>query len=351
MVSTRCNRAALSLCFGALAACSDHAPGERQTQAPPPSLITEQIPAGFPSGSITQHAPHDNALTDHKARLGRRLFYDTRLSRTFDVACSSCHEQAHAFAEPDVVSTGVEGRTGSRNASALINLAWSESFFWDGRAPTLEEQAGKPIENPDEMDLPIADAVARVAEDPSYVAAFLEAYAEPPNEVSLRKALASFVRTLVSANSPYDRHLRGDDTNFDDAAKRGETIFLGERGGCFHCHPAGMLTNEGLFNNGTYTGGTDTGRKLVTGRSGDTGKFKVPGLRNVELTAPYMHDGSLPTLEAVIDHYDRGGGGHPTTDPQIIQLALTSEEKADLLAFLRSLTDPDFVTDPRFQPE
>jgi cytochrome c peroxidase len=239
---------------------------------------------------------------------------------------------------------------GTRNAPPLMNLAWSESFFWDGRTPTLEEQAGKPIENPDEMDLPLADAVARVADDPSYVSAFLDAYDEPPSEASLRKALASFVRTLVSANSAYDRHLRGDDTNFDEAAKRGEEVFLSDRGGCFHCHPAGMLTNEGLFHNGTYAGGDDTGRELVTGRSGDIGKFKVPGLRNIELTAPYMHDGSLATLEEVIDQYDRGGIGDPTTDPQIVTLSLSSEEKADLLAFLRALTDPDFVTDARFRP-
>lgn len=338
------------LCCGALGACSSEKPPGDEAGTPLPSLITERIPAGFPAGTITERAPNDNALTESRARLGKRLFYDTGLSRTFDVACSTCHRQARAFAELGVVSTGVDGRTGTRNAPALINLAWSESFFWDGRTPTLEEQAGKPIEHPDEMDLPIAEAVARVAEDASYVAAFVDAYEAPPTEASLRKAIASFVRTLVSADSAYDRHLRGDDASFDESAKRGEDIFLGERGGCFHCHPAGMLTNEGLFNNGAYAGGTDTGRQLVTGRSGDTGKFKVPGLRNVELTAPYMHDGSLPTLEAVIDHYDRGGLGDPTTDPQILPLSLTLEEKADLLAFLLSLTDRDFVTDPRFRP-
>jgi cytochrome c peroxidase len=346
----RFGMADVALVLGALGGCSDEGAVERGAETPPPSLITHEIPAGFPAGSITERAPSDNALTDDRAELGKRLFHDTRLSRTAEVACATCHVQQHAFAEPEAVSTGVEGRTGNRNAPALVNLAWSESFFWDGRTPTLEEQSGKPIENPDEMDLPLAHAVARVAEDPSYVAAFRAAYAEPPSEASLRKALASFVRTLVSASSAYDRHWRGDDTGWDEAAQRGEEIFLSERGGCFHCHPAGMLTNEGLFNNGAYAGGTDTGRELVTGRSGDIGKFKVPGLRNIELTAPYMHDGSIATLEEVIDHYDRGGRGDPTTDPQIGPLSLSSEEKADLLAFLRSLTDPDFVADPRFRP-
>jgi cytochrome c peroxidase len=344
----RFGRAALAFSLGTLGGCSDEPSPTKAT--PPPSLLTEQIPAGFPAGSIVDRSPSDNTLTEERAALGKRLFYDTRLSRTSDVACATCHEQEHAFAEPDIVSSGVEGRTGNRNAPALMNLAWNESFFWDGRTSTLEEQAGKPIENPDEMDLPIDDAVARVAEDRSYVAAFTAAYGEPPTEASLRKALASFVRTLVSANSAYDRHLRGDDSSFDDAAVRGEFVFLSDRGGCFHCHPAGMLTNEGLFHNGTYAGGEDTGRELVTGRSGDMGKFKVPGLRNIELTAPYMHDGSVPTLEAVIDQYDRGGNGDPTTDPQIEALSLTAEEKAELLAFLRSLTDLDFSTDPRFRP-
>jgi cytochrome c peroxidase len=230
----------------------------------------------------------------------------------------------------------------------LLNLAWGESFFWDGRASSLEEQAGKPIENPLEMDLSLTEAVARVATDASYVKAFADAYSGPPSEESLRRALASFVRTVVSNDSPYDRHLRGDDGAFGAAEQRGETLFLSERAGCFHCHPAGMLTNEGFFHNGTYDGGEDTGRQLLTGRSGDIGKFKVPGLRNVENTAPYMHDGSLPTLEAVIEQYDRGGRGDPNTDPQVVPLSLSAEEKDDLLAFLRSLTDPALLVDPRY---
>jgi cytochrome c peroxidase len=350
MLASRLEAIILTLLLGVLGACSgDGQPSEPGAQTPAPALITDQIPVGFP-GSITERAPNDNQLTEARAQLGKRLFYDTRLSRTSDVACATCHEQALAFAAPGVTSMGVEGRTGNRNAPALVNLAWGERFFWDGSTPTLEQQAGKPIENPNEMDLPITEAVARVAQDPSYVALFLAAYEAPPSELTLRNALASFVRALVSADSAYDRHLRGDDTAFDEAARRGEQVFLGERGGCFHCHPVGTLTNEGLFNNGTYAGGADTGRQLITGRSGDIGKFKVPGLRNVEVTAPYMHNGSVATLEAVIDQYDRGGNGDPTTDPQIMPLSLTAGEKADLLAFLRSLTDPNFLVDPRFRP-
>src|SRR5688500_3262246 len=164
MTGSRLGGAALALLLAALGACSDGQPAEPGAQAPVPVLITEQRPAGFP-GSITERAPDDNQLTEARAQLGKRLFYETKLSRTSDVACATCHEQELAFAEPDAVSTGVEGRTGNRNAPSLVNLAWNQSLFWDGRTPTLEEQAGKPIENPDEMDLPIADAVARVAED------------------------------------------------------------------------------------------------------------------------------------------------------------------------------------------
>lgn len=331
-----------------LSACGSDAPS--QPSAPSLSLIDSPSPAGFPLGTIVERSPSQNLLTEPRAQLGKRLFFDPRLSRTGDVACSNCHEQAFAFAEPDRVSTGVDSLSGTRNAPALLNLAWSEKFFWDGRALSLEDQAGKPIENPIEMDLPLSEAVTRVAADPSYVDAFERAYASPPNEESLRFALASFVRTLVSTASPYDRHLRGDDGAFGEAEQRGEALFLSEQAGCFHCHPAGMLTNDGFFHNGTYDGGEDTGRERLTGRPGDIGKFKVPGLRNVENTAPYMHDGSLQTLEDVIEQYDRGGRGDPNTDPQIVPLSLSAEQKADLLAFLRALTDPTLLVDRRYAP-
>lgn len=340
------------LSLAALAACAGHEDSEPTTRPEPPSapLIDSASPAGFPLGTIVERAPADNPLTEPRAQLGKRLFFDPRLSRSGEVACSSCHEQGFAFAQAERVSTGVDQLQGTRNASALLNLAWGESFFWDGRARSLEEQAGQPIENPIEMDLPLSEAVARVAAEPSYVQAFEDAYSSAPSEESLRRALASFVRTLVSSDSPYDRHLRGDDAAFSAAAGRGEQLFLGEKAGCFHCHPAGMLTNEGFFHNGTYDGGDDTGRELLTGRSGDIGKFKVPGLRNIENTAPYMHDGSLSTLEEVIDQYDRGGRGDPNTDPQIMPLALSPDEKEDLLAFLRSLSDPAVLADRRYQP-
>jgi len=251
---------------------------------------------------VTATAPADNALTEARAQLGRRLFYDTRLSRTAEIACANCHRQAHGFADDAAVSPGVEGRRGTRNAPALVNVAWQGSYFWDGRARTLEEQAAMPIENPLEMDLSLDQAVARLAADPTVTAAFVDAYGGPPDRQTLPRALASFVRTLVSAASPYDRHLRGDDGGFGVAERRGEALFFSERAACFHCHPPGALTNDGFFNNGTFVAGGDAGRQMVTGHTGDVGKFKVPGLRNVAASAPYMHDGSVPTL---------GGGDRP----------------------------------------
>jgi cytochrome c peroxidase len=323
-----------------------------EVSAPSPRaepLVTGEAPAGFPPGPLATTGPADNVLTEERAQLGKRLFFERRLSRTGDIACASCHRQEHGFADPRPVSIGVDGRAGTRNAPALSNLAWGVSFLWDGRAESLERQAGMPLENERELDLPLATAVERLKEDAGYIAAFRDAYDSEPSEETLRKALASFLRTLVSGNSPYDRFFGGDPAALERAALRGEALFFGAAG-CFHCHPPGALTNESFFNNGTFVEGGDVGRQALTGRTGDLGKFKVPGLRNVEFSAPYMHDGSLATLQDVVDHYDRGGLGHASTDPEIEPLGLSREDKQDLVAFLEALSDPAFLNDPRFRP-
>jgi cytochrome c peroxidase len=340
--------AGLLLSLAGLAGCSSDSDATAPDEST--SLIVSTSPAGFPKGTSSERAPKDNALTLDRALLGKRLFYDPQLSRTNDVSCATCHQQQFAFADPNALSIGVEGRTGTRNAPSIVNAAWGKTFFWDGRAGNLEEQAGQPIENPLEMDLALSDAVAKVAADASYVESFQRAYDEAPSAASLQKALASFVRSVVSGNSPYDRHLRGDDSDFGPQRKRGEELFLSEKAECFHCHPSGSLSNEGFFNNGSYLAGGDTGREQITGRVGDIGKFKVPGLRNIAVTAPYMHDGSVGTLEDVIEHYAAGGRGDPSTDPLIKPLTLSSEEKADLLEFLHSLTDSALLEDARFAP-
>jgi cytochrome c peroxidase len=301
------------------------------------------IPSDFPA----RPEPDDNAVTLERVQLGRRLFYDTRLSRTGQISCASCHVQANAFSDPNRTSLGVDGLTGTRNAVALVNEAWNTSFFWDGGVPSLELQAVGPIKNPLEMDMTLAEVNDLLAADAEISARFQAAYAEGPSERTLPRALASFVRVLVSGDSAYDRFRRGDTAALSDAASRGRAIFEGERGQCTHCHVGFNFTNNGFRNNGTRPDDPDPGRQRLTLKDADFGKFRVPSLRNVALSAPYMHDGSLATLEAVVDHYNQGGNGSPNTDPTLHPLGLSQQEKADLIAFLESLTDEAFLADGR----
>jgi cytochrome c peroxidase len=324
-----------------LAACgSENAPGER----PPAARSWLEVPADFPP----LPAPADNQLSEERALLGKRLFFDTRLSRTEDVACATCHLQSAAFADPNRYSSGVYGRSGTRNAPALVNAAWATSFFWDGGAPSLELQAIGPIQNELEMDMTLEAVAERLAADAELVTSFEAAYAEGPSEFTITRAIASFVRTLVSGNSAYDRYRRGDESAMDSSAQNGLEIFSGERGECFHCHAGFNFAIDEFRNNGAARDDPDPGRAAVTHRAIDTGKFKVPTLRNVAVSAPYMHDGALATLAEVIDHYAAGGRGHLNTDPLVKPLHLSAEEKLDLVHFLESLTDDEFLADPRF---
>ena len=301
-------------------------------------------PAGFPELKL----PDDNVPTAERIALGRGLFYDRRLSDTGEISCGSCHLQASAFADTHATSRGVHGRRGTRNAQTLFNLAWGKAFFWDGSAPTLEQQATKPIENPLEMGSKLAEVVERLRVDLPLSQRFARAYGSGPSEENLARALASFVRSLISSDCRYDAFKRGDASALSDAEQRGATIFNGERGECFHCHVGYNLTSQGYRNNGAAADDPDVGRAGVTGKAVDVGKFKTPSLRNVALTAPYMHDGSLATLEDVLEQYNAGGRGHANTDPLIQPLGLSVDETADLLAFLGSLTDEAFLTNPDF---
>ena len=305
------------------------------------------VPAGFPDLPI----PAGNGLTEARVNLGKRLFYDKQLSRTQEIACGSCHLADNAFSDPRQFSVGVEGRIGGRNAPSIVNLAWNTSFFWDGGAPSLEQQVIGPIINPLEMDMKMGDVTDRLAQDPTYVAAFQDAYGTEPIPGSLTKAVASFMRTIVSGDSRYDRYQNGDRAALSESEKRGMAIFSGERGECFHCHVGFNFTNNGFRNDNLYAVYEDIGRAKITELEGDVGKFKVPTLRNVALTAPYMHDGSLATLEDVVEHYSTGGVLNANSDPTIQPLDLTGEEKADLIAFLRSLTDETLIADPRFRAD
>jgi len=309
-----------------------------------PAADVVAIPAGFPPLPV----PADNQLTVERVALGKRLFFDKHLSRTGEVSCGSCHLQQNSFADPRRYSIGVEGKVGNRNAPALVNMAWNSSFFWDGGVPTLEQQAIAPIINPVEMDMTLDGVVTRLMSDPSYMDMFRRAYGSDPKPEWVTKAIASFVRTMISGGSRYDRFRAGDSLALSSSERRGHDIFFGERAECFHCHVGFNLTNNSFQNNGLYSQYADSGRARITERPSDLARFKVPTLRNIAVSAPYMHDGSLATLEEVVAHYSRGGSGHPNQDPTVRPLNLTPEEQEDLVAFLHSLTDDTFLTNPSF---
>jgi len=260
-------------------------------------------------------APETNPLTAEKIEQGRRLFFDRRLSRDNSTSCSSCHDPERAFSDGRAVAVGVFGRAGRRNSPALINRGYGRLFFWDGRVATLEEQVLKPIEDPNEMDLPLAEAAARVG--------------LAPGEIS--RALASFVRSILSGGSPFDRYINGDRTALTAEQQAGLQVFRG-KGNCTACHVGPNFTDEGLHN----TGVAWRDGKLADDGAGQ-GRFKTPTLREVARTAPYMHDGSLATLEEVIEYYDRGGNQNPGLDPELRPLRLTTAEKQSLAVFLRGL--------------
>lgn len=267
--------------------------------------------------------PEENPITEEKIALGRRLFVDRRLSRDGSVSCSSCHDPHRAFSDSRPVSIGVFGRVGRRNAAALINRGYGRSFFWDGRASTLEEQVLQPIQDPKEMDMALFEVSARVG--------------LPPDAIS--RGLASYVRSILSGNSRFDRFVNGDRQALSSDQWAGLQVFRG-KGNCTACHIGPNFTDERFHNTGVaWRDGRlhDEGRSGVTGRAEDRGAFKTPTLREIARTAPYMHDGSLVTLDEVIDYYNRGGNRGPGLDPELRPLRLTREERQALATFLRSL--------------
>ena len=284
--------------------------------------------------------PDENPLTAEKVALGRRLFSDPILSADRSVSCATCHDPERAFTDDRPKAVGVYGRTGPRRVPKLVNRGYGRSFFWDGRIPTLEEQVLQPVVNSLEMDLPIAEAVDRLKADGKYREFFVAAFGQPPDKDALANALASYVRTILSGGSRYDRYVAGESEALNERERLGLEIFR-TKGNCVTCHLGPNLTDERFHNTGIgYVDGrfVDDGRFTVTGDPRDHGAFKTPTLRDVALTAPYMHDGSLSTIERVIEDYDRGGTPNPQLDPEIRKLNLAEPEKEALAAFLRTLT-------------
>jgi cytochrome c peroxidase len=336
---------------------------------------------GLPIAATRAAIPADNAETPAKIALGQKLFFDGQLSADGTVACSTCHDPAHAFTDGRPVSIGIKGRAGQRNAPTILNALYNKTQFWDGRATTLEQQAALPIVNPVEMGQPSLDsAAARIASIPEYDRRFRSVFGRPPNGPDLTRAIASYERTLVSFDSPFDHFIAGDKSAIGESAKRGWELF-NTRARCNKCHALSEQTRDPTFfidqdfhNIGVgiirhnvvalavkaeplvdsksakaiddaaiQTEMSVLGRYLVTKKIPDIASFKTPTLRNVLVTAPYFHDGSQATLWDVVDHYNKGDGIHnPFLDQDIQPLALSERDIDDLIAFMASLTSAEY---------
>lgn len=323
-----------------------------------------ELPAHFKSPEVRRldNTPASNRVTDAGAALGRVLFYDTRLSANGTTACASCHHQKHAFSDPNRFSKGHEGKTTDRNAMPLVDVRFYPRgrFFWDERAPTLEDQVLMPIQNKVEMGQNLDGLLKVLTDSPEYAPLYVKAFGDSKiDKDRTAKALAQFVRSLVSYQSKYDEgvaQVRSNDEpfpNFTREENRGKDLFLRR---CANCHMAGgqqaiFATNRPL-NNGLDTDSkvADLGVADVTFNRFEAGQFKSPSLRNVEYTGPYMHDGRLKTLEDVVEHYSTGVKNHPTRDGRTPAggFRFSTGEKAALVAFLKTLSDSKFIGDPKF---
>ncbi len=296
--------------------------------------------------------PPDNPQTDAKIRLGQQLYFDPRLSADNTISCATCHDPATGWANHHKTDTGIRGQVGNRNSGTILDSAYMRFQFWDGRAASLEEQALGPIHNPIEMGETLEHVVVKLEAIPGYAAQFREVFGTPVNTDGIAKAIASFERTVISGPSPYDRYLQGDRNALSRAAERGMHLFSG-KAHCTPCHSGPMFSDQSFHNLGVGTDKPepDVGRFAVTKDPADWAAFKTPSLRNVALTFPYLHDGSEATLLDVINFYDRGGVPNRNLDPLMVPLQLTDREKADLVAFLESLTGTmPAITPPALPP-
>lgn len=356
------NALAIVMVVAALGACDDGG-----------ASYEWHLPAHFPQPPI----PKDNPLTAAKVALGRALFYDTRLSVNGLTSCGSCHRPELAFTDGRAVAVGTTGERHSRSAMSLVNVGYNARLTWSNPlVDSLEHQAMLPMfgEQPVEMGLSghEQETLAKIAADPKSKAMFAAAFPNQRDPVTIEnitKAIASFERTIVSTDAPFDRYMRGDQSALSPAAQRGMELFYSERLECFHCHggfnfsdstrhgeydPTALpYHNTGLYDldgRGSYPKG-NAGAYDISGDPRDMGRFRAPTLRNIAVTAPYMHDGGIATLEGVLDHYAAGGRARSRLTSEFVPgFILSPMEKADVIAFLESLTDQSVLTDPRFGP-
>lgn len=317
--------------------------------------------------AFQDHTPDDNPITDQGATLGRVLFYDKNLSANNTISCASCHDQAHSFTDPERFSTGFEGEQTGRNSMSLFFARFypNKAFFWDERAQTLEDQVLMPIQDHIEMGMELDTLIEKLNQVPYYPALFERAFGDPTiTKDRVAKSLSQFVRSMATTNSKYDEGramlepgqspLHTDFPNFTEVENLGRSIFFLD-GNCQSCHGTDAFSAPEAFNNGLDLSYEDQGVGGVTGVTWRNAHFKAPSLRNVVLTAPYMHDGRFATLKEVIDHYSEGVKLHPNLSPPLLgldgkpdNLHLTDEEKEALISFLHTLTDSSFIQDERF---
>lgn len=298
----------------------------------------------YPLGLKKMRIPTTNKLTKAKIELGKQLYFDPRLSGDDTVSCASCHDPKMGWSNNDNFATGIRGQRGGRSAPTIINAGYSYFQFWDGRAIQLEGQALGPIENPIEMDLKLDDCVKKLNGIDGYRKQFQAVFGTDVTSDGIAKAIASFERTVLSGNAPYDKFKAGEEKALSEAAERGRKLFFG-KANCSACH-AGSSFSDFAFHNigvGMDKDEPDVGRFSQTNLLGDKGSFKTPTLREIARTAPYMHDGSLKTLEDVVDFYNKGGVENPQLDEELFPLKLTVEQKADLITFLKEgLSSEDY---------
>lgn len=317
--------------FGALVSCREGSNdvGPETPWLQPPAHWTE-VPE-----------PLDNSLNVARWDLGKRMFFDSQFSIDGSISCASCHQPPLAFASATSTSPGANGALGTRNVPSLANVGYFPYFLREGGVPTLEMQVLVPIQEENEFHHNIVVIAERLKDDETYVAMSLEAYGEEPSPFVVTRALAAFQRGLVSGFSPYDQWVGEETGALSSDALDGLEVF--QQVGCDRCHGGEQFTDHRILNNGLYGEYDDPGLARLTGREEDRGKFKVPSLRNVGVTAPYMFDGSLSTLDDVIEHYSAGGSSHPNQAAELEPFELSATQKDNLKAFLHSLTDPTFL--------
>ncbi len=323
--------------------------------AQPTTPYELQIPAWVTADGHSPYLPPDDPLTVEGVELGRMLFYEKALSNDYSLSCGSCHLQANAFTDPRPFSVGTDGSVGSRNAMAIMNMAWDNAFFWDGRSTSLERQALLPVVDHVEMRNTWPVVVQRLQSDDRYPERFRQVFGTSTiDSMLVVRAIAQFERTLLSFSSRFDRfEYGGDSLALTPQEIRGKELFF--RGAhCVDCHMGPMLSDHSLRNNGLDLVHTDPGMGAITGNAAHVGRFKTPTLRNIAVTAPYMHDSRFATLEEVVDFYADGVQlDSPFLDNHMFpwmsgQVVLSAQDRSDLVAFMRSLTDHAFLTNPAF---